>query len=80
MSNDWTEDDIPDQTGRTILITGANSGIGFEAARALAQHGATVVLACRNRSKADDAVAKITEANPTGSTEILEIDSLTSSR
>ncbi len=74
MSNNWTEADIPDQTGRTILITGANSGIGFEAARALAQHGATVVLACRNRNKADDAVAKITEANPTGSTEILEVD------
>ena len=55
MSSNWTEADIPDQTGRTILITGANSGIGFEAARALAQRGATVVLACRNRSKADDA-------------------------
>ncbi|MCH8814574.1 MAG: SDR family oxidoreductase [Chloroflexi bacterium] len=74
MSNDWTEADIPDQTERTVLITGANSGIGFEAARALAQHGATVVLGCRNRSKADEAAAKIDAASTSGTTEILEID------
>ena len=48
----WTEDDISDQTGRTILITGANSGIGFEATRALAERGAHVVMGCRNASKA----------------------------
>ena len=71
---DWTEADIGDQTGRTILITGANSGIGYEAARALAQHGAHVVLGCRTRSKADDAVARIDATNPSGSTEILEMD------
>ena len=52
MSRKWTETDIPDQTGKIVLITGANSGIGFEAARALVQHGATVVLGCRNRGKA----------------------------
>ncbi len=40
----WTEDDIGDQRDRVMLITGGNSGIGFEAARALAQHGATVVI------------------------------------
>lgn len=72
--SDWTEDDIPDQTGRIHLITGANSGIGLEAARALAEKGATVVLGCRNRSKADDAVALIAEHGPVGSTEVLEID------
>jgi len=72
--SDWTEGDIGDQTGRTILITGANSGIGYEAARALAQHGAHVVLACRTREKADDAVARIDSSNPSGSTEILEMD------
>ncbi len=70
----WTEDDVPDQTGRTILITGANSGIGFEAARALAQHGATVVMGCRSRSKAEDALAEIEATEPSGTVDILEMD------
>lgn len=70
----WTEDDIPDQTGRTVLITGANSGIGFEAARALAQHGAHVVLACRSRPKADEAVERIEATGPSGTVEVLELD------
>ena len=74
MSKKWTEADIPDQRGRTVLITGANSGIGFEAARALAEHGASVVLGCRNRGKADEAAAKIAEASTGGTTEILEMD------
>ena len=70
----WTEADIPDQTGRTILITGANSGIGYEAARALAEKGAQVVMGCRNREKAEAAVAEIEAAEPAGSVEILEMD------
>ena len=74
MSEKWTEADIPDQAGRTALITGANSGIGYEAARALAQHGANVVLGCRDRTKADEAVSKIAATEPSGSTEILEMD------
>jgi NAD(P)-dependent dehydrogenase (short-subunit alcohol dehydrogenase family) len=72
--SDWTEANIPDQTGRIILITGANSGIGFEAARALAQRGATVVMGCRNRSKAEEAVSHIEATEPSGSVEILEMD------
>ncbi len=73
MTN-WTEDDIPDQTGRTILITGANSGIGFEAARALAERGAHVVMGCRNAAKAQAAVGEIEATEPSGSVEILEMD------
>ena len=70
----WTEADIPDQTGRTALITGANSGIGFEAARALAEHGARVVLACRSRVKADAAVQAIATTAPGADVSVLELD------
>jgi NAD(P)-dependent dehydrogenase (short-subunit alcohol dehydrogenase family) len=50
---------MPDQTGRTIVVTGANSGLGEAAARELAGHGATVVLACRNVTKAERVAADI---------------------
>lgn len=52
---DWTAADISDQTGRTFVVTGANSGLGASAARALAAAGASVVLACRNTAKGDQA-------------------------
>ena len=51
----WTCADIPDQSGRTALITGANSGLGLETARTLAQRGARVVLACRTLERAEQA-------------------------
>jgi NAD(P)-dependent dehydrogenase (short-subunit alcohol dehydrogenase family) len=51
----WTKSNIPDQTGKTIIVTGANTGIGYETALALYEAGAHVVLACRSMDKAKDA-------------------------
>ncbi len=74
MSERWSEANIPDLTDRVIMVTGANSGIGYEAARAFAQHGAHVVLACRNRTKADAAIADIRASAADPSVEVLEVD------
>jgi len=65
----WTVDDIPDQSGRTFVITGANSGIGFEAAKALASHGARVVLAVRDTAQGERAAAQME-----GETEVRRLD------
>jgi NAD(P)-dependent dehydrogenase (short-subunit alcohol dehydrogenase family) len=62
----WTEHDIPDQTGRVAIVTGANTGIGYETARALAEKGAEVTLACRSRQKGEAAAARIGARNPGG--------------
>jgi NAD(P)-dependent dehydrogenase (short-subunit alcohol dehydrogenase family) len=58
----WTAADIPDQTGRTVLVTGANSGLGLRSAEALARHGATVLMACRNAERAEAARAAVAGA------------------
>ncbi|GCB73582.1 hypothetical protein scyTo_0002662 [Scyliorhinus torazame] len=54
-----------DLSGKVVIVTGANSGIGYETARSLALHGAQVVLACRNRARASEATQKILEEWPT---------------
>ena len=76
------ENDLPNLHGRYIVITGANSGIGFEAARAFAAKGAHVVLACRTRSKGEEAVARIREVHPSAelTLESLDLASLASIR
>jgi NAD(P)-dependent dehydrogenase (short-subunit alcohol dehydrogenase family) len=70
----WTAADIPDQTGRTAVVTGANTGLGYETAAALAGRGARVVLAVRNLEKGKQAVARITAATPGAEVELQELD------
>jgi NAD(P)-dependent dehydrogenase (short-subunit alcohol dehydrogenase family) len=64
MHNHWTHDDIAPQTGRRVIITGANSGIGYHTAAVLARHGAQVVLACRDARRAADALTRLQAASP----------------
>lgn len=70
---DWKPDRLPDLGGRTYLITGGNSGIGFEAAKMLAEAGADMVIACRNPDKAERAAKRIADTGP-GSCEIVRLD------
>ncbi len=64
MKTKWTTENIPSQVGRRAVITGVNSGIGFEAALALAHKGAELILPARTQAKADDAVARILKQVP----------------
>src|SRR6201982_299350 len=70
----WTAADIPDQTGRVAVITGANTGLGYETALALAAHGAHVLLAVRNLDKGKDAAARITAQSPGADVALQELD------
>jgi NAD(P)-dependent dehydrogenase (short-subunit alcohol dehydrogenase family) len=70
----WTSADLLDQTGRVAVITGANTGLGYETALALAEHGAHVVLAVRNLDKGKDAAARITATSPGAQVALQELD------
>ncbi len=74
MSNHWNTNNIPDQSGRTVIVTGSNTGIGFWTARYLAEKGAHVVMACRNLAKADGAKRQIMTAVPGASVETMQLD------
>ena len=83
MSNTkWTETQVPDQRGRTAVITGANTGLGFETARVLAERGARVVIAVRNLDKGKAAAERIAASAPGADVTVTQLDlsSLTSVR
>src|SRR3954462_8388862 len=70
----WTAADIPDQTGHTVVVTGANSGLGLRSAEALAGAGARVFLACRNAEKAAAALAAVTAVATGPAPEVTALD------
>lgn len=70
----FTAADVPDQSGRTIIVTGANTGLGFEAAKVLAGKGARVLLACRDQARAEGAIRRIGEAVPGADLAFLPLD------
>ncbi|MFD3424705.1 oxidoreductase [Nocardia fluminea] len=70
----WSEADIPGLAGRIAVVTGANTGLGFETARAMAARGATVVLACRDPGKAADAAQRITTRVPGARVDTVALD------
>ncbi len=70
----WNADDIPDLTGKIIVVTGGNSGLGFESVKAFASKGARVVMACRSLVKGEEAVKQITEINPSADVELMGLD------
>lgn len=67
-------DALPDQTGRTVVVTGANSGIGYVTTRELARHGAEVMLACRDLDRGRDARERIRAAVPGARLEVARLD------
>ncbi|HEY5015468.1 MAG TPA: SDR family NAD(P)-dependent oxidoreductase [Streptosporangiaceae bacterium] len=74
MSARWTTDNVPGQRGRLAVVTGANTGLGFETAQALAARGASVVLAVRNLEKGKEAAARIAVAASGASVAVQELD------
>ena len=72
--NKWTPREIPSQAGKTAIVTGANSGIGYHTVLELARAGATVVMACRNSHKADEAKARILATLPQAHVEVAIVD------
>jgi len=70
----WTEDRMPDMTGKTVIVTGANSGLGYEVTRALARHGAAVVMACRRTNHAKTVKGRILTEIPDATLDVRELD------
>lgn len=74
MITNFTAADVGDQSGKTMFITGANSGIGFAAASVFAANGARVLLGCRNTTKGNDAVAQIRADHPDADVDLVGLD------
>ena len=74
MIANFTSADVPDQSGKTFFITGANTGIGFEAAKVFAGKGGRVLLGCRNPEKGEEALARIDDAYPGADIALVQID------
>ncbi|QCW04634.1 oxidoreductase [Natrinema pallidum] len=70
----WTADDVPDQRGRTVVVTGANSGLGLETTRELARNGATVLMATRSTERGEDAARDVREDVPDADLRVEECD------
>jgi NAD(P)-dependent dehydrogenase (short-subunit alcohol dehydrogenase family) len=70
----WTPEQMPSQAGKTILITGANSGLGLESARLLAGHGAELIMACRNPEKGQQAVESMRADYPEAKLDLMQLD------
>jgi len=78
----WTEENVPDQSGRLAIVTGSNTGLGYDNARALAARGAKVVMAVRDTAKGEEAAARIRKLTPGAEVTVhkLDLGSLTSVR
>ena len=74
----WTPADLPDLSGRTALVTGANSGLGFHTSLELARHGARVLMGCRDPRRAQDALVRLQSSGPTAELLALDLASLSS--
>ena len=72
--SEWSVDDVPDLSGKTVVVTGANSGIGFEASNVFAEKGAHVVMACRSLERGKSAMAEIRSEVGAASLSLLELD------
>jgi NAD(P)-dependent dehydrogenase (short-subunit alcohol dehydrogenase family) len=70
----WDTANMPDLTGKVVIVTGGNSGIGFEAAKEFARKGATTILACRSMNKAGAALAELKAELPDADAEIMQLD------
>src|SRR6266702_5085227 len=70
----FTEADVPDQSGKCFIVTGANAGVGFELSRVLAARRARVLLGCREKGRAEEAIARIKQITPSANLAWLPLD------